>query len=52
MPETEFSSDVSEIWGNLPKNTSKEVAQAICLAAADESLHGKILKETSIRTWF
>jgi hypothetical protein len=41
MSETEFSSEVSKIWGDLPKNTSKEVAEALCLAASDENLHGK-----------
>jgi NAD(P)-dependent dehydrogenase (short-subunit alcohol dehydrogenase family) len=43
MTETEFSSEVSKIWGDLPKNTSKEVAEALCLAASDENLHGRTL---------
>lgn len=39
--ETDFSSEVTEIWGDLPKNTTLEVAEALCVAAADENLHGK-----------
>ncbi|KAJ2901615.1 hypothetical protein MKZ38_001635 [Zalerion maritima] len=43
MTETDFSSEVTEIWGDLPKNTVKEVADALCVAAADETLHGRCL---------
>lgn len=32
---------MTEIWGDLPKNTTEEVAKALCMAAADETLHGE-----------
>ncbi|EXJ86767.1 hypothetical protein A1O3_03721 [Capronia epimyces CBS 606.96] len=43
MTATEFSSETSEIWGDLPLNTAQEVAEALCVAAADKSLHGRAL---------
>ncbi|EXJ73913.1 uncharacterized protein A1O5_02207 [Cladophialophora psammophila CBS 110553] len=43
MTETEFSSEASDIWGSMPINTAREVAEALCVAAADDTLHGRAL---------
>lgn len=41
VTETGFSSEVRQIWGDLPINTIDEVAKALLVACADETLHGK-----------
>ncbi|PNS14348.1 Carbonyl reductase family member 4 [Sphaceloma murrayae] len=43
MTETEFSSEVREMWGDLPINSMQEVAEAILVACADRSLNGRSL---------
>lgn len=40
-PETDFSSEVRRIWGDMPINSQEEVARALLTACADETLHGK-----------
>lgn len=40
-PETDFSNEVRELWGDMPINTQHEVAMALLVAAADQSLHGR-----------
>ena len=44
--ETEFSSETDALWGDLPKNTTTEVAEALCLACADDSLHGDEIQQS------
>ncbi|GAB7349168.1 hypothetical protein MBLNU459_g8104t2 [Dothideomycetes sp. NU459] len=41
LPETEFSSEVRQIWGDMPINSQEEVGMALLVACADETLHGR-----------
>ncbi|KAL3484346.1 hypothetical protein BJX62DRAFT_244034 [Aspergillus germanicus] len=41
LTATEFSSELDELWGDRPINSQKEVAEAILMACADESLNGR-----------
>jgi len=41
MTETEFNTEVREIWGDMPMNTQDDVATALLVASADPSLHGR-----------
>ncbi|KAF2227650.1 hypothetical protein BDZ85DRAFT_5823 [Elsinoe ampelina] len=43
MTETGFSSEVRQMWGDMPINTMVEVAEAILVACADSSLNGRAL---------
>ncbi|KAF4554497.1 Short chain dehydrogenase-like protein 3 [Elsinoe fawcettii] len=43
MTETEFSSEVRAMWGDMPINSMVEVAEAILVACADSSLNGRSL---------
>jgi NAD(P)-dependent dehydrogenase (short-subunit alcohol dehydrogenase family) len=40
MTETEFNTEVREHWGDFPINTQEDVAVALVVACADETLHG------------
>lgn len=49
--ETEFSTEVRSIWGDLPINSIREVALALLVAAADESLNGEFCGALFIWLW-